>query len=302
MEKVEKIEFECNLINKKTKREKKISQEKRKNMGFIPKESKKKINDKNINPKTNMPIKKTCNNSDNIIQKIIRIIIRQLNKLLNNNIIDKERYYNLSKLLAINNNENKSNNKNKDEIFKQLEDNNEKNSITNVTVESYEKIKKMTINEIFENLNTSKMYRNYFPFHNLILINLIKKDENEYKIKKILKMTFSELLLYYQYFPLPNNNKDNEKYIEVIALKNLIEELKLNFEGINTLFDSIINLQNKKDNDNKKKYDEEYINKYIDLALGYHQFFSYRKINRKNKPKMKILINEDYINENLSTF
>ena len=36
-----------------------------------------------------------------ILLKKIRIIIRRLNKVLNNNINDKERYYNLSNVLAI---------------------------------------------------------------------------------------------------------------------------------------------------------------------------------------------------------
>ena len=41
------------ICSKKTKR---IKDEKRKNMGFISKESKKKLNDTSINPKTNLPI------------------------------------------------------------------------------------------------------------------------------------------------------------------------------------------------------------------------------------------------------
>ena len=54
------------ICSKKTKR---IKDEKRKNMGFISKESKKKLNDTNINPKTNSPIKKNCYNCENIIKK-----------------------------------------------------------------------------------------------------------------------------------------------------------------------------------------------------------------------------------------
>ena len=82
------------------RKRKRIKKKKKKNMGFISKEAKKKLNDININPKTNKPIKKTCYSSENIIKKIIRIIIRQLNILLNNNINDKERYLNLSNILA----------------------------------------------------------------------------------------------------------------------------------------------------------------------------------------------------------
>ena len=78
-----------------------------------------------------------------ILLKKIRIIIRRLNKVLNNNINDKERYYNLSNVLAIKSNNNciYQNNKNDNEIFKQLEENNINNSITNVTVNDYEKLK-----------------------------------------------------------------------------------------------------------------------------------------------------------------
>ena len=61
---------------------------------------------------------KTCFSPENIIKKILRIIIRQLNKLLNDNIIEKERYNNLAKLLAINDNANNILYNNKDETIK----------------------------------------------------------------------------------------------------------------------------------------------------------------------------------------
>jgi hypothetical protein len=303
--------IELNLLNKK--RKKRIREEKRKNMGFISKEDKLKMTENNINPKTNLPIKKTCFSPENIIKKILRINIRQINKLLNDNIIEKERYNNLAKLLAINNNANNILYNNKDEAFKQLEENNENNSITKVTVDNYEKIVKMTIKEILETLNTSKIYRNYFPFHNVILMNLILKNQNEYKINKLLNLTFAHLLLYYQYSPLFNdkkNNKnenndniiyynkkieniENEKYKEIIDLKNEIKDI--NFEGIDSLKDSIINLQN------KNKYNEEYINKYINLALGYHEFFLDRKRKRIITQKSKVINSEDSNNESFST-
>ena len=181
----------------------KIEENKRKNMGLLSKESKQLLNDGKINPKTNKPFKKTCMSPDNIIKKIIRIIIRQLNRLLNNNINDKERYYELSKILKINGD--KNNNKkdiNINETFKQLEENNKYNSLTNVTVDNYEKISNMTIKEILECLNISKIYKNYFPFHNTILMNLIRNNNKESKINKLLDLTFSQCLIIYQYFPL----------------------------------------------------------------------------------------------------
>ena len=317
-------------INLKNKKMSKITEEKRKNMGFISKESRKKLKGTKINPKTNKPIKKSCYNSENIIKKVIRFIIRQLNTLLNDNIIDKERYYNLSRLLLINTNDHNIS-KNKNEVFKQLEENNDRNSITNVTVNDYEKINKMTINEIFEILHTSKIFRNYFPFHNIVLINLIKKNKNEYKVNKLLNMTFSQFLLYYQYYPLfsdkklaefdcDNNNInyyikkiesiEEEKFDEIMKLKNIIKDI--NFKGIKSLFDSIIILQNKKNDNNEKKYEEEYINKYIDITLGYHEFFLKRKrnrtiINKENKKENKkeniyvVEDDDDCDNEQFST-
>ena len=39
------------------RKRKRIKEKKKKNMGFISKEAKKKLNDININPKTNKPIK-----------------------------------------------------------------------------------------------------------------------------------------------------------------------------------------------------------------------------------------------------
>ena len=284
------------ICSKKTKR---IKDEKRKNMGFISKESKKKLNDTSINPKTNLPIKKSCYDCENIIKKIIRIIIRQLNKLLNNNINDKERYYNLSNVLAIKSNNNCIFQNNKDnEVFKQLEENNINNSITNVTVNDYEKIKNMTIHDIFKILNVSKIYKNYFPFHNNILLNLMIKDKNEEKINKLLNITFSQFLLFYQYsflFHIQNtndfiysqniiyyNNKiekiPKDKYFEIINLRRELNNI--NFKGINTLFDTIIKFQNEKNDDGGRKYKDEYINKYIDITLDFHDFFLKKKRRR----------------------
>ena len=291
------------FCKKKTKR---IKEEKKKNMGFISKEAKKKLKDININPKTNKPIKKTRYNSENIIKKIIRINIRQLNILLNNNINDKERYLNLSNILAINScaeNANKRRTKNEYEVFKQLEENNPQNSISNVSVNDYEKIKNMTIQDIFKNLNVSKIYKNFFPFHNNILINLILKNNNEDKVNTLLNLNFSELLLYYQYSPIIFNqdmsqyiyneniiyyikkiqNIEKDIYKDIITLKRKIS--KINFEGVNSLFDTIIKLQNKKNEDDNREYNDEYITKYIDIALGFHDFFLKRrkKINKKKK-------------------
>ena len=282
------------ICSKKTKR---IKEDKRKNMGLISKVYKKKLNDININPKTNLPIKKNCYNCENIIKKIIRIIIRQLNKLLNNNINDKERYYNLSNILAIKNNNIciYQNYKNDNEVFKQLEENNNNNSITKVTLNDYEKINKMTIHDIFKILNVSRIYKNYFPFHNNILLNLIIKDKNEDRVNKLLKITFSQFLLFYQYsilfqFENINNltynkniiyyndkieNISNDKYIEIIKLKKELNNI--NFIGINTLIDTIIKFQNKKNDDGNRKYKDEYINKYIDITLGFHDFFLKKK-------------------------
>jgi hypothetical protein len=282
-------------------------------MGLLSKESKKLLIDENINPKTNKPFKKTCMSPDNIIKKIIRIIIRQLNKLLNNNIIDKERYYELSKILKINGDKN-NNKKDINETFKQLEENNKYNSLTNVTVDNYEKISNMTIKEILESLNISKIYKNYFPFHNTILMNLIRNNNKESKINKLLDLTFSQCLIIYQYFPLffedgkskdsLNSSNENTNYYfnkienfknneEIINLKNELKDI--NFEGINSLLDTIIYFQNKKDEDNNLKYKDEYIKKYIDMALGYHEFFLNRKRNRaKGKNKIKNKNEENY--------
>ena len=293
----------------------KIEENKRKKMGLLSKESKKLLNDGKINPKTNKPFKKTCMSPDNIIKKIIRIIIRQLNRLLNNNINDKERYYELSKILKINGD--KNNNKkdiNINETFKQLEENNKYNSLTNVTVDNYEKISNMTIKEILESLNISKIYKNYFPFHNTILMNLIRNNNKESKINKLLDLTFSQCLIIYQYFPLffedgkskdsLNSSNENTNYYfnkienfknneEIINLKNELKDI--NFEGINSLLDTIIYFQNKKDEDNNLKYKDEYIKKYIDMALGYHEFFLNRKRNRaKGKNKIKNKNEENY--------
>ena len=274
----------------------KIEENKRKKMGLLSKESKKLLTDEKINPKTNKPFKKTFMSPDNIIKKIIRIIIRQLNKLLNNNIIDKERYYELSKILKINGDKNIKKDKNINETFKQLEENNKFNSLTNVTVDNYEKISNMTIKEIFECLNVSKIYKNYLPFHNKILMNLIRNNKEESKINKLLDLTFSQYLTIYQYFPLffeDDKSKDslneNTKYyfeqikesknnIEIINLKDKINDI--NFEGINSLLDTINNFQNKKNEDNNPKYKDNYIKEYINMTLGYHTFFLKRKRNR----------------------
>ena len=274
----------------------KIEENKRKKMGLLSKESKKLLTDEKINPKTNKPFKKTFMSPDNIIKKIIRIIIRQLNKLLNNNIIDKERYYELSKILKINGDKNIKKDKNINETFKQLEENNKFNSLTNVTVDNYEKISNMTIKEIFECLNVSKIYKNYLPFHNKILMNLIRNNKEESKINKLLDLTFSQYLTIYQYFPLffeDDKSKDslneNTKYyfeqikesknnIEIINLKDKINDI--NFEGINSLLDTINNFQNKKNEDNNPKYKDNYIKEYIKMTLGYHKFFLKRKRNR----------------------
>lgn len=290
----------------------KIEENKRKNMGLLSKESKTLLNDEKVNPKTNKPFKKTCMSSDNIIKKIIRIIIRQLNKLLNNNINDKERYYELSKILKINGNKNTiQKDKNLNETFKQLEENNKFNSLTNVTVDNYEKISKMTIKEIFESLNISKIYKNYFPFHNKILMNLIRNNNKESKINKLLDLTFSQCLAIYQYFPLffedgklkdsinENTNyyfeqiKEHKNNKEIIDLKDNLKDI--NFEGINTLLDTIIHFQNKKNKDNNLKYKEDYIKKYINMTLGYHEFFLERKRNRtKERIKKKNKYEENY--------
>ena len=293
----------------------KIEENKRKKMGLLSKESKQLLNDGKINPKTNKPFKKTCMSPDNIIKKIIRIIIRQLNRLLNNNINDKERYYELSKILKINGD--KNNNKkdiNINETFKQLEENNKYNSLTNVTVDNYEKISNMTIKEILECLNISKIYKNYFPFHNIILMKLIRNNNKESKIDKLLDLSFSQCLTIYQYFPLffedgkskdsLNSSNENTNYYfnkiensknneEIINLKNELKDI--NFEGINSLLDTIIYFQNKKNEDNNLKYKDEYIKKYIDMALGYHEFFLNRKRNRaKGKNKIKNNYEENY--------
>ena len=293
----------------------KIEENKRKKMGLLSKESKNLFNDEKINPKTNKPFKKTCMSPDNIIKKIIRIIIRQLNRLLNNNINDKERYYELSKILKINGDKNNSKKDiNINETFKQLEENNKYNSLTNVTVDNYEKISNMTIKEILECLNISKIYKNYFPFHNTILMNLIRNNNKESKINKLLDLTFSQCLIIYQYFPLffedgkskdsLNSSNENTNYYfnkienfknneEIINLKNELKDI--NFEGINSLLDTIIYFQNKKDEDNNLKYKDEYIKKYIDMALGYHEFFLNRKRNRtKGKNKIKDKIKNNY--------
>jgi len=290
----------------------KIEENKRKNMGLLSKESKTLSNDEKINPKTNKPFKKTCMSPDNIIKKIIRIIMRQLNKLLNNNINDKERYYELSKILKINGNKNTiQKDKNLNETFKQLEENNKFNSLTNVTVDNYEKISKMTIKEIFESLNISKIYKNYFPFHNKVLMKLIRNNNEETKINKLLDLTFSQCLTIYQYFPLffedgklkdslnENTNyyfeqiKEHKNNQEIIDLKDNLKDI--NFEGINTLLDTIINFQNKKNGDNNLKYKDNYIKKYINMALEYHEFFLERKRNRtKEKIKKKNKYEENY--------
>lgn len=247
---------------------------------------------------------------DNIIKKIIRIIIRQLNKLLNNNINDKERYYELSKILKINGDKNVKKDKNINETFKQLEENNEFNSLTNVTLDNYEKISNMTIKEIFECLNISKIYKNYFPFHNKIIMNLIRNNNEESKINKLLNLTFSQCLILYQYFPLffeddklKDSLNENTKYYfkriensknneEIMDLKEEIKDI--NFEGINTLLDTIKNFQNKKNEDNNPKYKDEYIKVYIDTALGYHEFFLKRKRNRTKEKKEKDKYEENY--------
>ena len=285
----------------------KINEEKRKNMGIISNEFKNNLENNYINPKTNKPIKKTCYSSENIVKKIIRIIIRQLYILLNNNIQDKERYSNLSKILTINNNTIK--NKKIFEVFKQLEENNIQNSITNVTIKDYERICNMTINDILETLKTSRIYKNYFPFHNFILKNLIKKDEKEYKVHKLLNLTFSECLLLYQYLPLFFKQKNNYYYLfnenikyyldeiennsvnikEIDELKNKITDI--NFDGVKSLFDTIILLQNKKNNNKNLKYKKEYIKKYIDTTLGYHKFF----LDRKRKRNKEIIEKKDEI-------
>lgn len=288
----------------------KIEENKRKKMGLLSKESKKLLTDENINPKTNKPFKKTCMSPDNIIKKIIRIIIRQLNKLLNNNINDKERYYELSKILKINGDKNVKNDKNINETFKQLEENNKFNSLTNVTLDNYEKISNMTIKEIFECLNVSKIYKNYFPFHNKIIMNLIRNNNEESKINKLLNLTFSQCLILYQYFPLffeddklKDSLNENTKYYfkriensknneEIMDLKEEIKDI--NFEGINTLLDAIKNFQNKKNEDNNPKYKDEYIKVYIDTALGYHEFFLKRKRNRTKEKKEKDKYEENY--------
>ena len=288
----------------------KIEENKRKKMGLLSKESKKLLTDEKINPKTNKPFKKTCMSPDNIIKKIIRIIIRQLNKLLNNNINDKEKYYELSKILKINGDKNVKKDKNINETFKQLEENNEFNSLTNVTLDNYEKISNMTIKEIFEYLNISKIYKNYFPFHNKIIINLIKNNNEESKINKLLNLTFSQCLILYQYFPLffeddklKDSLNENTKYYfkriensknneEIMDLKEEIKDI--NFEGINTLLDTIKNFQNKKNEDNNPKYKDEYIKVYIDTALGYHEFFLKRKRNRTKEKKEKDKYEENY--------
>lgn len=275
----------------------KIDVNKRKRMGKLP--NKFKIKGKiSENPKTNEPFKKTKLDCENIIKKIIRKIIRVLPELLNNNVKNISQYTELKNLIKKKLNKTPNNSiKREIQIFKSLENNNKKNPITGVTVNNYLKIKDMTLYEIFNYLEVSRIHKNYFPFHNTVLIEIIKGRENEENILKILKFTFHDILLLYKYLPkyLNDNNiiKDLDsdlkgmQYYKQTVEKNYNEEIKekiskliegINIENFETIYHSIKKFCLCKDGD---EYDEKYIDLYIDSVFNYDEFFEKRGKNKK---------------------
>ena len=293
----------------------KIDASKRGKMGKLANKFKIKGETISTNPKTNESFKKTKYNDENIIKKIIRKIIRSLPELLNNNIKDIFKYRELKNMIKMKIGRNSNSNiKSEKEVFKSLENNSKKNSITCVTVNNYLKIKDMTLNGIFKKLNVSRINKNYFPFHNRMLIKIIKGRNEEDKIIRILDFKFHDILLLYKYLPkyLNDNMKNNDlnlnlkgmQYYKTIVERNYNSEIKekintlidgINIESFRTICDTIKKFSTCK---NEDEYDEKYVNKYIDLVFQYDEFFERRE---KNKIKINVekseIVNSNSKNE-----